>query len=174
MEHSVDPPFPARLTGGLVARFVSGVLGFQVASFASPLACPMGCFHGAQEPFLKEQCNRDFPTSEHPFDSPIHHTHTNPSAAVCQGICLWCPSKGKHAWKLAPHAPESLLKFPRAVESPPTLKHGMPNTLYELSTSFTTLHRSLVTHAASGRRESSCYRGLSPALLYLASVVSFR
>lgn len=47
MEHSVDPPFSARLTGGLVARFVSGVLGFQVASFASPLASPMGCFDGA-------------------------------------------------------------------------------------------------------------------------------
>ena len=47
MEHSVDPPFSARLTGGLVARFVSGVSGYQVASFASPLASPMGCFDGA-------------------------------------------------------------------------------------------------------------------------------
>lgn len=36
------------------------------------------------------------------------------------------------------------------------------------------LHRSLVTHAASGRRESSYYCGLSPALLYLPSVVFFR
>jgi hypothetical protein len=34
----------------------------------------------------------------------------------------------------------------------------MPNTLYEPAASYTTLHRSLVTHAASGRRQSSYYR----------------
>lgn len=105
MEHSVDPPFSARarLTGGLVTGFVSHRPRFglpsKLASFRfprpRPLACPLGfrwcdCETSA---FLKEQCNRDFPTSEHPFElvhaiihPSIHHTHTIP--ATRHGICL--------------------------------------------------------------------------------------
>lgn len=72
---------------------------------------------------LIQQYNRDFPTSDHPSQHPL------PVEYVCA-----CRRRADGS-RLAPQAPETLLKFPSMGCLVSALKHGMPNTL-ELSRSY--------------------------------------